>query len=44
MHLEHNFKSEAELREKLDFIYAQSSKGKTFHGIIEVAFNEVNSL
>ena len=41
MHLEHNFKSEAELKEKLDFIYAQSSKGKTFHGIMEVAFNEV---
>lgn len=41
MHLEHNFKSEAELKEKLDFIYLQSSKGKSFHGIIEVAFNEV---
>jgi RNA-directed DNA polymerase len=41
MHLKHNFKSEAELKEKLDFIYLQSSKGKSFHGIIEVAFNEV---
>lgn len=41
MHLKHNFKSEAELKEKLDFIYSQSSKGVSFHGIIEVAFNEV---
>ena len=41
MHLKHNFRSEAELKEKLDFIYSQSSKGKSFHGIIEVAFNEV---
>jgi RNA-directed DNA polymerase len=41
MHLEHNFKSEAKLKDNLDFIYLQSSKGKSFHGIIEVAFNEV---
>ena len=41
MHLKHNFKSEAELKDKLDFIYLKSSEGKSFHGIIEVAFNEV---
>ena len=41
MHLKRNFTSEAELKEKLDFIYDQSKKGKCFHGIIEVAFNEV---
>ena len=41
MHLKHSFTSEAELKEKLDFIYSQSKKGKSFHGIMEVAFNEV---
>ncbi len=41
MHLKHSFTSEAELKEKLDFIYSQSKKGKCFHGIMEVAFNEV---
>jgi RNA-directed DNA polymerase len=41
MHLKHNFKSEAELKDNLDFIYLKSSEGKSFHGIIEVAFNEV---
>lgn len=41
MHLKHSFTSEAELKEKLDFIYSQSKSGKSFHGIIEVAFNEV---
>ncbi len=41
MHLKHSFTSEAELKEKLDFIYTQSKKGKNFHGIMEVAFNEV---
>jgi group II intron reverse transcriptase/maturase len=41
MHLKHSFTSEAELKEKLDFIYSQSKKGKYFHGILEVAFNEV---
>lgn len=41
MHLKHNFTSEAELKEKLDFIYSQSFNGKSFHGILEVAFNEV---
>jgi RNA-directed DNA polymerase len=41
MHLKHSFTSEAELKEKLDFIYSQSKKGKNFHGIMEVAFNEV---
>ncbi len=41
MHLKHNFKREAELKDKLDFIYLKSSEGKSFHGIIEVAFNEV---
>jgi RNA-directed DNA polymerase len=41
MHLSHNFTSETELKKKLDFIYGQSRKGKNFHGIVEVAFNEV---
>ena len=41
MHLKRNFTSETELKEKLDFIYDQSRKGHSFHGIIEVAFNEV---
>jgi len=41
VHLKRNFTSEAELKDKLDFIYDQSKKGKNFHGIIEVAFNEV---
>lgn len=41
MHLKHNFTSEAELKEKLDFIYSQSFNGKSFHGILEVAFNDV---
>lgn len=41
MNLKRNFTSEAELRSILDFIYDQSRKGKSFHGIMEVAFNEV---
>ena len=41
MNLKRNFTSEAELKTILDFIYIQSSKGKSFHGIMEVAFNEV---
>jgi len=41
VHLNRNFTSETELKEKLDFIYDQSRKGHSFHGIIEVAFNEV---
>lgn len=41
MNLKHNFKSEAELKYILDFIYMESLKGKSFHGIIEVAFNEI---
>lgn len=41
MHIKHNFKSEAELKNIFDFIYSQSSKGKSFHGILEVAFNKV---
>lgn len=41
MYLKHNFTSEAKLKENLDFIYDQSSKGNNFHGIIEMAFHEV---
>lgn len=41
MYLTHNFTSEAELKRNLDYIYDQSKKGKSFHGIMEVAFNEV---
>lgn len=41
MNLKRNFTSEAQLKETLDFIYDQSKKGKTFHGIIEIAFHEV---
>lgn len=41
MHLNASFTSEAQLKETLDFIYDQSKKGKTFHGIIEAAFNQV---
>ena len=40
MHLSGNFSSEAELNEKLDFIYRQSKLGKVFHGILEVATNK----
>lgn len=36
-----NFSSETELKETLDFIYERSSEGHCFHGILEVAFNEV---
>ena len=41
MHLNGNFSSETALRQKLDFIYEKSKSGKSFHGIVEVAFNEV---
>lgn len=41
MILKRCFTSEAELKETLDFIYNQSKQGKNFHGILEVAFNEV---
>ena len=41
MHLNGRFSSERELREKLDFIYEKSQSGSSFHGILEVASNEV---
>ncbi len=41
MHLSGNFSSEAQLNEKLDFIYQQSKLGRVFHGILEVATNKV---
>lgn len=41
MHLNGRFSSERELREKLDFIYEKSKSGSSFHGILEVASNEV---
>ena len=41
MNLKRNFTSEAELKNLLDVIYHQSSKGRSFHGIMEAAFNEV---
>lgn len=41
MHLNGRFSSERELREKLDFIYQKSKDGCSFHGILEVASNEV---
>ncbi|MCX4356568.1 MAG: group II intron reverse transcriptase/maturase [Oscillospiraceae bacterium] len=40
MHLSGNFSSEAQLKEKLDFIYQQSELGRVFHGILEVATNK----
>ena len=41
MILKRNLTSETELKEILDFIYIQSKQGKSFHGIMEVAFNEI---
>ncbi len=41
MHLSGNFSTEKELKQKLDFIFDKSKQGKSFNGIIEVAFNEV---
>ena len=41
MHLNGRFSSEKELRQKLDFIYEKSKGGSSFHGILEVASNEV---
>lgn len=41
MHLSGNFSSEAQLKEKLDFIYQQSQLGRVFHGILEVASNKL---
>lgn len=41
MFIKHNFTSEAELKKNLDYIYNQSQRGKSFNGILEVAFNEV---
>lgn len=41
MHLSGKFASEHELKAKLDFIFSKSKEGKSFHGIWEVAFNEV---
>ncbi len=41
MHLNGKFSSEAELRDTLDFIYDKSKLGYAFHGIWEVAFNEI---
>lgn len=40
MHISGNFKSETELKNKLDFIYEKSKEGKSFNGLLEVAFNE----
>lgn len=41
MLINHNFSNETELKETLDFIYARSKEGKSFHGIVEAAFNEI---
>jgi group II intron reverse transcriptase/maturase len=41
VHLSGNFSSEAELKEKQDFMYRQSKLGKVFHGILEVATNKI---
>lgn len=41
MHINSSFTSESELKEKLDFIFAKSKEGKSFTGIMEVAFNEI---
>lgn len=35
-----NFSSESELKQTLDFVYARSKEGKSFHGLIEVIVNE----
>jgi len=41
MNIKHNFTSEQELKDTLDFIYEKSKTGKGFNGILEAAFNEV---
>lgn len=41
MHLSGNFSSEAQLNEKLDFIYQQSKLERVFHGILDVATNKI---
>jgi group II intron reverse transcriptase/maturase len=41
MYINGKVESEAQLKEKLDFIYAKSKEGRTFHGLWELAFNPV---
>lgn len=41
MHINGKVESEAQLKEKLDFIYAKSKEGRVFHGLWELAFNPV---
>lgn len=41
VHLNGQFSNEQALRQKLDFIYEKSKGGGSFHGILEVASNEV---
>lgn len=36
-----NFSSECELKQTLDFIYARSKEGKSFHGLVEVITNPI---
>ena len=43
MNIKHNFTSEQELKETLDFIYEKSKTGKGFNGILEAAFNKVTT-
>jgi len=41
MYINDKVESEAQLKEKLDFIYAKSKEGRSFHGLWELAFNPV---
>lgn len=41
MHINGKVENEAQLKERLDFIYAKSKKGRVFHGLWELAFNPV---
>lgn len=41
MFINANFSTEQQLKQNLDFIYQKSKEGNVFHGLLEVAFNEV---
>jgi len=41
MYINGKVESEAQLKEKLDFIYAKSKEGRSFHGLWELAFNPI---
>ncbi|EGD51050.1 RNA-directed DNA polymerase [Thermoanaerobacter ethanolicus JW 200] len=41
MYINGKVENETQLKEKLDFIYAKSKEGRSFHGLWELAFNPV---